>query len=186
MDVQTFVTQRSVEGLDEGVVRWLAWSREVDPGRLVPDHKTIADFRKDNGAAIRKVCAKFLALCRNMGLLQNTSMTVDGSKFKAVNNRDRNFTHVKMARRKAQIERSVDRYLRQLDSADRQEPSDLDFDFRWGPGVGEGLSIDEHRDSQKITNSNLAISSILMQEYFIKHAHRRNIFIRCECGWYLR
>jgi transposase len=93
-------------------------------GRLVPDHKTIADFRKDNGAAIRKVCAKFVALCRNMGLLQNTGVAIDGSKFKAVNNRDRNFTHAKMARRMAQIEESVDRYLRQLDSADRQEPSE--------------------------------------------------------------
>jgi transposase len=93
-------------------------------GRLVPDHKTIADFRKDNAAAIRKVCAKFVTLCRNMGLLQNMSVAVDGSKFKAVNNRDRNFTHAKMARRMAQIEESVDRYLRQLDSADRQEPSE--------------------------------------------------------------
>lgn len=93
-------------------------------GRLVPDHKTIADFRKDNGAAIRKVCAKFVALCRNMGLLQNTCVAIDGSKFKAVNNRDRNFTHAKMARRMAQIEEIVDRYLRQLDSADRQEPSE--------------------------------------------------------------
>jgi transposase len=93
-------------------------------GRLVPDHKTIADFRKDNGAAIRKVCARFVALCRAMGLLQGTSVAVDGSKFKAVNNRDRNFTRAKMARRMAQIEESVDRYLRQLDSADRQEPSD--------------------------------------------------------------
>lgn len=93
-------------------------------GRLVPDHKTIADFRKDNGAAIRKVCAKFVALCRNIGLLQNAGVAVDGSKFKAVNNRDRNFTHAKMARRMAQIEESVDRYLLQLDSADRQEPSE--------------------------------------------------------------
>ena len=93
-------------------------------GRLVPDHKTVADFRRDNGSAIRKVCARFVALCRNMGLLQNTSVAVDGSKFKAVNNRDRNFTHAKMARRMAQIEESVDRYLRQLDSADRQEPSE--------------------------------------------------------------
>src|SRR6186713_2401649 len=93
-------------------------------GRLAPDHKTIADFRKDNGAAIRTVCARFVALCRAMGLLQGTSVAVDGSKFKAVNNRDRNFTHAKMARRMAQIEESVDRYLGQLDSADRQEPSD--------------------------------------------------------------
>ncbi|MEH2534295.1 transposase [Bradyrhizobium sp. AZCC 1588] len=93
-------------------------------GRLAPDHKTIADFRKDNGAAIRKVCAKFVALCRQMGLLQTPSVAIDGSKFKAVNNRDRNFTHAKMARRMAQIEESVGRYLRQLDSADRQEPSE--------------------------------------------------------------
>ncbi|MFK4492821.1 hypothetical protein ABIA45_007899 [Bradyrhizobium sp. USDA 336] len=93
-------------------------------GRLAPDHKTIADFRKDNGAAIRKVCAKFIALCRQMGLLQTPSVAIDGSKFKAVNNRDRNFTHAKMARRMAQIEESVGRYLRQLDSADRQEPSE--------------------------------------------------------------
>ncbi len=90
-------------------------------GRLAPDHKTIADFRKDNGAAIRKVCAKFIALCRQMGLLQTPSVAIDGGKFKAVNNRDRNFTHAKMARR---IEESVGRYLRQLDSADRQEPSE--------------------------------------------------------------
>jgi transposase len=93
-------------------------------GRLAPDNKTIADFRKDNGAAIRKVCAKFVALCRQMGLLQTPSVAIDGSKFKAVNNRDRNFTHAKMARRMAQIEESVGRYLRQLDSADRQEPSE--------------------------------------------------------------
>ena len=72
-------------------------------GRLAPDHKTIADFRKDNGAAIRNVCAKFIALCRQMGLLQTPSVAIDGSKFKAVNNRDRNFTHAKMTRRMAQI-----------------------------------------------------------------------------------
>src|SRR6266853_86156 len=93
-------------------------------GRLVPDHKTIADFRKDNGPAIRKVCARFVALCREMGLLTNASVAIDGSKFKAVNNRDKNFTRAKMERRVAQIEASVARYLRQLDSADRQEPSD--------------------------------------------------------------
>ncbi|MCK1643456.1 transposase, partial [Bradyrhizobium sp. 154] len=93
-------------------------------GRLAPDHKTIADFRKDNGAAIRKVCAKFITLCRQMGLLQTPSVAIDGSKFKAVNNRDRNFTQAKVARRMAQIEESVGRYLHQLDSADRQEPSE--------------------------------------------------------------
>jgi transposase len=93
-------------------------------GRLVPDHKTIADFRKDNGPAIRKVCAQFMVLCRQLGLLAAASVAIDGSKFKAVNNRDRNFTAAKMKRRRAQIEESVARYLKQLDSADRQEPSE--------------------------------------------------------------
>ena len=93
-------------------------------GRLVPDHKTIADFRKDNGPAIRKVCAQFVLLCRRLGLLAKASVAIDGSKFKAVNNRDRNFTAAKMKRRMAQIEKSVARYLHQLDSADRQEPSE--------------------------------------------------------------
>ena len=93
-------------------------------GRLVPDHKTIADFRKDNGRAIGKVCAQFVALCRTMGLLTQASVAIDGSKFKAVNNRDKNFTRAKMDRRLAQIEESVARYLQQLDSADRQEPSE--------------------------------------------------------------
>src|ERR687891_1891267 len=91
-------------------------------GRLVPDHKTIADFRKDNGPAIRKVCAQFVALCRAIGLLTKASVAIDGSKFKAVNNRDKNFTRAKMDRRMAQIEESVARYLQQLDTADRQEP----------------------------------------------------------------
>src|SRR6516164_5356756 len=93
-------------------------------GRLVPDHKTIADFRKDNGSAIRKVCARFVVLCREMGLLTLASVAIDGSKFKAVNNRDKNFTRAKMERRLAQIEESVARYLSQLDTADLQEPSE--------------------------------------------------------------
>jgi transposase len=61
-------------------------------GRLVPDHKTVADFRKDNSRGIRKVCARFVELCREMGLLATASVAIDRSKFKAVNNRDRNFT----------------------------------------------------------------------------------------------
>src|SRR6516165_12593711 len=65
-------------------------------GRLVPDHKTIADFRKDNGGAIRKVCARFIVLCRAVGLFAEVSVAIDGSKFKAVNNRDKNFTRAKM------------------------------------------------------------------------------------------
>ena len=93
-------------------------------GRLVPDHKTIADFRKDNGPAIRKVCARFVELCREMGLLTTASVAIDGSKFKAVNNRDRNFTRAKVERRRAQLEESVARYLSQLDTTDLQEPSE--------------------------------------------------------------
>ena len=92
-------------------------------GRLVPDHKTIADFRKDNGPAIKKVCAQFVALCRKMGLLAKAIVAIDGSKFKAVNSRDNNFTKGKMERRVAQIEESVARYLSQLDTADRQTAS---------------------------------------------------------------
>jgi transposase len=92
--------------------------------RLAPDHKTIADFRKDNGLAIRKVCARFVELCRKMGLLTTASVAIDGSKFKAVNNRDKNFTRAKVERRRAQLEESVARYLSQLDTADRQEPSE--------------------------------------------------------------
>jgi hypothetical protein len=92
-------------------------------GRLIPDHKTIANFRKDNGQAIRRVCTRFVALCRTMGLFAEASVAIDGSKFKAVNNRDKNFTRAKMQRRMAQIEESVARYLHELDGADRQEPS---------------------------------------------------------------
>ena len=99
-------------------------------GRLVPDHKTIADFRKDNGAAIKKkVCAQFVELCRKMGLLTKASVAIDGGKFKAVNSRDNNFTQGKIQRRQKQIEESVARYMSQLDTADRQtaageEPSE--------------------------------------------------------------
>src|SRR5499425_448235 len=93
-------------------------------GRLAPDHKTIADFRKDNGLALRKVCARFVELCREMGLLARASVAIDGSKFKAVNNRDKNFTRAKVERRRAQLEESVARYLSQLDTADRQEPTE--------------------------------------------------------------
>jgi transposase len=93
-------------------------------GRLMPDHKTIANFRKDNGRAIRQVCAQLVTLGRKLGLLNTTSVAIDGSKFKAVNNRDKNVTRAKVERRRAQIEESVARYLQQLDTADRQEASE--------------------------------------------------------------
>ncbi len=88
-------------------------------GRLAPDHKTIADFRKDNGPAIKRVCAQFVELCRQMGLLAKASVAIDGSKFKAVNSRDNNFTKGKLERRLKQIEESVARYLSQIETADR-------------------------------------------------------------------
>ncbi|MEO1206838.1 MAG: IS1182 family transposase [Pseudomonadota bacterium] len=92
--------------------------------RLAPDDKTICDFRKDNGPSIKKVCAQFVELCRRMGLLTKASVAIDGSKFKAVNNRDNNFTKAKVERRRKQLEESVSRYLSQLDSADLQEQTD--------------------------------------------------------------
>ena len=93
-------------------------------GRLAPDFKTIADFRKDNGEAIRLVCREFVMLCRKLGLLNNTLVAIDGSKFKAVNNRDKNFTRAKMKRRLAEVEASVDRYLTQLTEVDATETDD--------------------------------------------------------------
>jgi transposase len=92
--------------------------------RLAPDDKTIADFRRDNGPAIKKTCARFVQLCRKMGLLTKASVAIDGSKFKAVNTRDKNFTKGKIERRRQQLEDSVARYLAQLDTADLQEPSE--------------------------------------------------------------
>jgi transposase len=99
--------QRNVE------VMWLT-------GRLAPDFKTIADFRKDDGPAIRKVCREFIVVCGRAGLLAAKTVAIDGSKFKAVNSRDRNFTKAKIAKRLEQIEASIERYLSELETADRQ------------------------------------------------------------------
>jgi len=87
-------------------------------GRLMPDFKTIADFRKDNGSAIRKVCRQFVALCREIDLLDGDSVAIDGSKFKAVNTKARNFTREKLRRRFKQIDESIAHYLSELDRAD--------------------------------------------------------------------
>ena len=102
-------TQRNVE------LMWLL-------GRLTPDFKTIARFRKDNGKAIRKVCSQFVLLCRQLNLFSEAMVAIDGSKFKAVNNRDRNYTANKIKRRREQIETSIDRYFAALEIADLQEP----------------------------------------------------------------
>src|SRR5713226_6276056 len=100
-------TQRNVE------LMWLT-------GRLAPDFKTIADFRKDNGQAIRSVCREFIVLCRRLNLFSEAIVAIDGSKFKAVNNRDKNFTDNKLKKRMAQLEESISRYLAELDRADRE------------------------------------------------------------------
>ena len=101
-------TQRNVE------MMWLT-------GRLSPDFKTIADFRKDNGRAIRKVCREFVLLCCKLNFFADAFVAIDGSKFKAVNNRDRNFTAAKMKKRLKQIDESIERYLGQIASADRED-----------------------------------------------------------------
>ena len=101
-------TQRNIE------MMWLT-------GRLMPDFKTIADFRRDNGPAIRAACAQFVVLCRQFNLFTRAVVAIDGSKFKAVNNRDKNFTVAKVAKRVEQVEASIARYLAALDRADRQD-----------------------------------------------------------------
>ena len=90
--------------------------------RLTPDFKTIANFRKDNGKAIRNVCRQFIVLCQQLDLFSDAVVAIDGSKFKAVNSSDRNFTDAKLKRRMAEIEANISRYLAELDTADRQEP----------------------------------------------------------------
>jgi len=95
-------------------------------GQLTPDFKTIADFRRDNGAGIRNVCRRFVMLCRQLKLFSQAIVAVDSSKFKAVNSRDRNFTPGKIDGRQRQIEESIHRYLQALDTADRTQPAEVE------------------------------------------------------------
>src|SRR5471030_574234 len=90
-------------------------------GRLAPDHKTIANFRKDNGLAIQAACSQFVVLCRQIGLFTQAVAAVDGSKFKAVNTRDKNFTATKLKKRMEQVAEHIAGYLADLDTADRLE-----------------------------------------------------------------
>ncbi len=106
-------TQRNVE------LMWLT-------GRLTPDFKTITDFRKDHGQAIRKACREFIALCRQLNLFSQAVVAIDGSKFKAVNNRDKNLTRGKLKRRMEQIDKAIDRYFAQMDCADLDERPDTE------------------------------------------------------------
>jgi transposase len=91
-------------------------------GRLMPDFKTIADFRKDNRKAIRRVCTEFVGVCRELELFSATLVAIDGSKFKAVNSRDKNFTRKSVKRRLQKTQANIDRYLAKLDAVDREEP----------------------------------------------------------------
>ena len=107
------------------------WEREAQrnvelmwlTGRLAPDFKTIADFRRDSGSAIQKVCREFVLICRKLELFTDAFVAVDGSKFKAVNNQNRNFTQAKMKRRLEEIDESIMRYLSQMESAGRRDDS---------------------------------------------------------------
>ncbi len=91
-------------------------------GRLAPDFKTIANFRKDNGQGVRRVCKEFVVLCRKLNLISQSTVVIDGSKFKAVNNRDRNYTPGKLKRKREELERSIDRYFYRLDKMDQKAP----------------------------------------------------------------
>jgi len=100
-------------------------------GRLAPDFKTIANFRQDNGKAIGKVCRQFVILCQHLDLFSGAVVAIDGSKFKAVNSSDRNFTNAKLKHRMAEIEANISRYLAELDTADRQEPATAQSKSVW-------------------------------------------------------
>ncbi len=101
-------TNRNIE------IMWLT-------GKLSPDFKTIADFRKDNGKAIKGVCREFILICQNLQLFDESIVAIDGSKFKASNNRDRNFTQAKIKHRVKLIDETIEKYLTQIETADRQE-----------------------------------------------------------------
>ena len=135
-------TQRNVE------LMWLT-------GRLMPDFKTIADFRKNNGKAIRAVCREFVVLCRQLNLFADAIVAIDGSKFKAVNNRDKNFTRAKMKRRMEQVEKSLDRYFAELDSSDRDEPAIAE---------GKTTNINEKITALKQKMNDLKALDVQMQE----------------------
>ena len=94
--------------------------------RLAPDFKTIADFRHDNGNGIRNVCKQFVDMCRQLDLFSQAIVAIDGSKFKAVNNRDKNFTPHKLEQRMKQVEQSIERYLNALDITDRTQPAETE------------------------------------------------------------
>jgi len=103
-------TQRNVE------LMWLL-------GRLQPDFKTIADFRKDNGKAIQQACAEFVEICRKLDLFSQSMIAIDGSKFKAVNNKKKNDSQGSMKRRIARVKKHIEDYMQLLDAKDKNEPT---------------------------------------------------------------
>lgn len=104
-------TQRNVE------LMWLT-------GRLTPDFKTIADFRKNNGKGIKNVCRTFIGLCRKLNMFTDAVVAIDGSKFKAVNNKENNYTPRKLKFHIERVEKHIQKYLSQLDEADNEEKSE--------------------------------------------------------------
>ena len=95
-------------------------------GRLAPDFKTIADFRKDNGRGIKNTCREFIGLCRQMKLFTDAVVAIDGSKFKAVNSKENNYTPKKLKFHIVRVEKHIDEYLKQLEDADREDEKVID------------------------------------------------------------
>lgn len=134
-------------------------------GRLVPDHKTIANFRKDHGRAIQTASAQFIVLCRDLGMFAGSVVAVDGSKFKTVNSRDNNFTPTKIARRIEQAEAHIVRYLTALERADRQDGSTSD----------EVLKSKTDRIKQKIDKLRTRVESLHKMAEMVEAAPDRQI-----------
>jgi len=93
-------------------------------GRLMPNYKTIGEFRRNNRKAVRRVCAEFVGICRELKLFEQVIVAIDGSKFKAVNSRDKNFTRKSIKRRMKRLQEHIDRYLTILDEADKRAPEE--------------------------------------------------------------
>ncbi|MDO6693170.1 IS1182 family transposase [Aliiglaciecola sp. 3_MG-2023] len=93
--------------------------------RLRPDFKTIANFRKDNGKGIKNVCRKFVELCRQLNMFDESVFVIDGCKFKAVNNKSKNYTPSKVQFHIDRVEKSIEKYLSQMDAKDGDE-KDID------------------------------------------------------------
>jgi transposase len=89
--------------------------------KLSPDFKTIADFRKDNADAIKKVCKEFVFLCKHLDLFGGELVAIDGSKFRAVNSKKRNFNEAKLRKKLKEIDEKIDMYFEELEYNDLQE-----------------------------------------------------------------